>query len=145
MPTIYDAIKQDHDSHRDVLNRLDATTGDSPDRESLYATIKQELEAHAAAEEETFYATLMAKPAGQEQARHSVSEHKEAVDLLGELDETEFSSPGWLARFRKLKDELEHHMDEEENEVFPKARKLINAATAENLGGEFLRRKRAEM
>lgn len=145
MPTIYDAIKQDHDSHRQVLDKLDATSGDSPERKSLYATMKQELEAHTAAEEETFYATLLAKPAGQEQARHSVNEHKEAVDLLGELDETEFSSPGWLTRFRKLKDELEHHMDEEENEVFPKARKLINEATAENLGGEFLRRKRAEM
>lgn len=145
MPTIYDAIRQDHDSHRDVLKKLDATSGDSPEREALYAKMKQELEAHTAAEEETFYATLMARPDAQEQARHSVSEHKEAADLLGELDETDFSSPGWLARFRKLKEELEHHMDEEEDEVFAKAKKLINAATAESLGGEFLRRKRAEM
>ena len=55
----------------------------------------------------------MARPEGQEKGRHSVSEHKEAVDLLGELDDTTFSSPGWLPRFRKLKEELEHHMDEE--------------------------------
>jgi iron-sulfur cluster repair protein YtfE (RIC family) len=145
MATIYEVLKKDHDSHREVLNKLDATSGDSPEREKLYATMKRELEAHTAAEEETFYATLMAKPDGQEKARHSVSEHKEAADLLGELDETEFSSPGWLARFRKLKEELEHHMDEEENEVFARARKLIAQPKAEELGSEFLRRKRAEM
>lgn len=145
MATIYDVLKQDHDNHREVLARLEATTGDTPERQELYATMKQEVEAHAAAEEETFYATLMAKPEGQEKARHSVSEHKEAADLLGELDETDFSSSGWLARFRKLKEELEHHMDEEEDEVFAKARKLIAKAKAEELGEAFLRRKRAEM
>ncbi|MDA0221502.1 MAG: hemerythrin domain-containing protein [Proteobacteria bacterium] len=145
MPTIYEVLKKDHDSHREVLKRLDATSGDSPEREELYATMKQEVEAHTAAEEETFYATLMARPEGQEKARHSVSEHKEAVDLLGELDDTAFSSPGWLPRFRKLKEELEHHMDEEENEIFKRARKLIAEPEARELGEAFLERKQAEL
>jgi len=145
MPTIYEVLKKDHDSHREVLNKLDATSGDSAEREELYATMKQELEAHTAAEEETFYATLMAKPEGQEKARHSVSEHKEAADLLAELDDTEFSSPGWLPRFRKLKEELEHHMDEEETEVFQRAKKLIAEPKARELGSSFLERKQAEM
>jgi len=145
MPTIYEVLKKDHDSHREVLNKLDATSGDSAEREQLYATMKQELEAHTAAEEETFYATLMAKPEGQEKARHSVSEHKEAADLLAELDDTEFASPGWLPRFRKLKEELEHHMDEEETEVFQRAKKLIAEPKARELGSSFLERKQAEM
>ena len=54
MPTIYEVLKKDHDSHREVLKRLDATSGYSPEREELYATMKQEVEAHIAAEEETF-------------------------------------------------------------------------------------------
>ena len=87
----------------------------------------------------------MARPEGQEKARHSVSEHKEAVDLLGELDDTTFSSPGWLPRFRKLKEELEHHMDEEENEIFKRARKLIAEPEDRELGEAFLERKQAEL
>ena len=54
MPTIYEVLKKYHDSHREVLKRLYATSGDSPEREELYATMKQEVEAHIAAEEETF-------------------------------------------------------------------------------------------
>ena len=87
----------------------------------------------------------MARPEGQEKARHSVSEHKEAVDLHGELDDTTFSSPGSLPRFRKLKEELEHHMDEEENEIFKRASKLIAEPEARELGEAFLERKQAEL
>ena len=145
MSTIYETLKQDHDSYREVLAKLDATSGDSDERRKLFAIMKKELEAHTAAEEQTFYATLMAAPEGHERARHSVTEHKEAVDLVEELGGTDFSSAGWLTRFRKLKQELEHHMDEEEDELFARARRIIPDDQAEELGSAFDRRKRAEM
>lgn len=145
MPDIYQTIKSDHDNHRRVLAQLDETQGDSAERRELFATLKQEVEAHASAEEQTFYASLIAEPEGQEKARHSVSEHKEAADLIEELDEMELSSSGWLAKFRSLKDALEHHMDEEENEVFARAKKLISADEALKLGDDFEQRKSAEL
>jgi hemerythrin-like domain-containing protein len=107
--------------------------------------LKQEIGAHAAAEEQTFYATLIAAPEGQPKARHSVHEHKTAADLLDELAELDFGSGGWLRKFRKLKEELEHHMDEEEREVFKRARKIISATRAEELSGTFRRRKSSEL
>jgi hemerythrin-like domain-containing protein len=87
----------------------------------------------------------MAEPDGQEKSRHSVSEHKEAADILEELEEMEFSSPGWLARFRSLRQALEHHMDEEEDEVFALAKKLIPADEAKEIGADFEARKVEEM
>lgn len=144
MTNIYEAIRADHDDHRRVLDKLDNTQGDSAERRELFATLKQEVEAHAAAEEQTFYASLIAEPDGQDKARHSISEHKEASDLIEELDEMDFSSTGWLTKFRSLKDALEHHMEEEEDEVFARARKLISESEAQKLAGEFEARKQDE-
>lgn len=144
MSTIYQEIKRDHDKHRKLLDDLDRTQGASEAREALFRELKQEVEAHTAAEEQTFYATLIAKPDGQPKARHSVHEHKTAADLMEELEELDFGSGGWLKKFRKLKDELEHHMEEEENEIFKRAKKVIAGQKAEELAGSFRDRKSAE-
>ncbi len=145
MTTIYDELKQDHEKHRKLLADLDRTSGAGDGREALFRQLKQEVEAHAAAEEQTFYAALIGEPDGQPKARHSVHEHKTAADLLEELEELDFASGGWLSKFRKLKDELEHHMDEEEKEVFSRARKVIAESRAEKMSGAFRSRKKAEL
>lgn len=141
---IYDRLKQDHDRQRDLAAKIAETTGDSDDRHRLWDEFKAEVEAHANAEEQTFYATLIEDPDTQEKARHSVSEHKDAADLLEELSTLEMSSGGWLQKFKKLKDELEHHVDEEENEVFSKARQVISEDEATRLAEQFDERKADE-
>ena len=142
---IYECLKADHDMQRDLASRIMATQGDSDERNSLWEQFKPEAEAHAAAEEQTFYVELMSKTEGQPRARHSVSEHKEAADLIDELSDLDMGSSGWIQKFETLKDELEHHMDEEENEVFDKARQLISDDSAVRLAAEFQQRKETEL
>lgn len=142
---IYQRLTKDHDKQRELASRIMKTSGDSDDRRHLWAQFKPEAVAHADAEEQTFYAELMSKPDGQEQSRHSVSEHKEAADLIEELSELEMNSGGWIMKFEKLKEELEHHMDEEETEVFKLAKTLIPELTAKKLAQDFDRRKHAEI
>ena len=141
---IYDRLKEDHRVQEELAQRLMETSGDSDERRDLYSRLKTEVEAHAAAEEQTFYAALIAEPDGQEQARHSIAEHKEASDLIEELDELEMSNGGWIQKFKKLQDELSHHIEEEEREVFALARKLIDEDQAQRLAEEFDERKSAE-
>ena len=99
MPSIYETLKKDHDSHRDLLAQLAETEGDSSKRRKLWKEFYYDVGGHAAAEEETFYAPLMKGEAGQPKGRHSVAEHKELDDIIQELDEMDMSSPGWLTRF----------------------------------------------
>lgn len=142
---IYQRLEQDHDRQRDLAARLAETSGDSEDRRQLWEAFKAEAEAHANAEEQTFYATLIENPDTQEKARHSVSEHKTASDLIEKLSELDMSSGNWLQTFQTLKDELEHHIEEEENEVFPKARSVISDDEATRLADEFETRKSEEL
>lgn len=144
MTDIYDAIRKDHAHHRDLLNRLAETEGDSPERRALWEDFYYDVKSHAAAEEESFYSKLMEKPDGQDEARHSVAEHKEMDDIMEELHGMDMSSGGWLTRFKTLKHDYEHHMDEEEEDIFSKAREVFDKAQAETFADRFVERKKAE-
>ena len=141
---IYSRLEDDHGKQRGLCAGIAETSGDSRERRRLFDELKKEVEAHAAAEEQTFYAELIATSEGQDQARHSIAEHKDASDLIEELEETDMSSGAWLTKFKTLQEELEHHLDDEEEEVFPLARSVIAEDRARELGAEFGKRKEDE-
>ncbi|MCE0504144.1 MULTISPECIES: hemerythrin domain-containing protein [unclassified Roseivivax] len=143
--SIYDAIKADHAHHRELLARIADTSGDSAERQSAWQEFFYDVKSHAAAEEETFYSKLMSKTWGQDSARHSVEEHAEMDDLMEELNGMDMSSPGWLNKFNTLKHDYEHHMDEEEDEVFGRAREVIPEDEIEGYGQRFKARKAKEL
>lgn len=145
MPSIYDAIKDDHDHHRALLAKISETSGDSPERRESWESFYRDVKSHAAAEEETFYSKLISETWGQDAARHSVHEHQQLDDLMEELNDADMSSPGWLTRFKTLKHDYEHHMEEEEEEVFERAKKVIGKEHNEGFGMQFEARKKREL
>ncbi len=144
MATIYEAIEEDHNTHRELLNRIADTSGDSEERRKAWHEFYYDVKSHAAAEEETFYSKLIAEPMGQDDARHSVAEHKELDDLMEELNGMDMSSSGWLTKFKTLKHDYEHHMEEEEDEVFAKARDVLKGDEDKAFAEKFEERKKAE-
>ncbi|MGN6597401.1 hemerythrin domain-containing protein [Sphingopyxis terrae] len=141
---IFARLKADHDRHRDLLARIDETHGDSDERRTLFEAFRIEVTAHAASEEMSLYATMLAKPELRDDAQHSVSEHKEIEDFLTELYEMDFASTGWLTRFRTMKDRYLHHIDEEEEEMFPEAEKDLSEAKKQELLAIFEKEKPKE-
>jgi hypothetical protein len=142
---IFKDLKADHDRHRDMLARLGETQGDSPERRELFVALRRELQAHAAAEEESLYATMLACPDLRDEARHSVSEHKEIDDFLGELLEIDMSSGAWLMKFKDMRHRYLHHIDEEEEEMFPSAAKTLSAEAEREMAKTFEKRKPKEL
>ena len=142
---IYERLTHDHDKHRDLAKRIRATSGDTEERRELWRAFREDVEAHANAEEQSFYAALIERQRGQEKAQHSIAEHKEIDDLFEEIDALDMSSPAWLTRFKQLAHDLEHHMDEEEEEVFPLARKLLGDSDGDLMVSRFEERKAVEM
>lgn len=87
---------------------------------------------------------LIATTDGQPDARHSVHEHQELDDIMEQLHDMDMSSPGWLTRFKTLKHDYEHHMDEEEKDIFSRARDEIGKDTSGEIGRRFRARKSDE-
>jgi len=141
---IFQELKRDHDKHRDLLEKLsDADSRD--ERRDLFETLRKELQAHAAAEEESLYATMLGNPDLRDEARHSVSEHKEIDDKLGELQEADEASSEWEETFGELRHRYLHHIEEEEEEMFPKADEELSPQTEERLAEVFEKRKPKEL
>jgi hemerythrin superfamily protein len=145
MTDIFTILKSDHDLHREMLERIANAKPDSAERNELFESFRVEVTAHAAAEEQSLYATMLGEPSLQDEGRHSVAEHKEIDDLLGELQDEPVASASWDAKFKEMRHRYEHHIDEEEEEMFPAAQKELTPQTAEELGAKFDRRKPAEL
>jgi hypothetical protein len=111
------------------MKQLLDTSGDSSHREKIFSLLKKEMEAHAIAEERVLYRPMLEYEISQEKARHSIAEHKELDDFLKDLVNTDMSSSGWLTTCKELKHRLDHHLEEEEQEFFQIAGKVLKDKT----------------
>jgi hemerythrin superfamily protein len=141
---IFGALVVDHDKHRELLDALEQTSGDTPERSALFEELTYELKAHALAEEQALWSTVLRKPEITEDGRHAVAEHKELDDLLNDLAATDMATGSWLTKFKTLKHEYLHHIEEEEEELFPDVEKHLDKADQEYMAGVFKKRKAVE-
>lgn len=136
--SIFRTLRADHNLARRLLAALEATQGDTATRRELYSILQDELLHHAVAEEETLYAVMRDNEGTEESALHSVHEHREIEELLKQLAHIGFERPEWITVMRRLKDRVEHHLDEEENEIFMSARNAVSERQSQQLAVEFL-------
>jgi SMC interacting uncharacterized protein involved in chromosome segregation len=134
---IYEAIKKDHDIQRNLCKQIIETSGASEERKKLWRELKKELEVHAVAEERYFYSPLIETDKMQEDARHGMAEHHEMDKLIEELDDTDMSSPHWIATLEKLVDKVEHHLEDEEEDFFGKAKKVYSQKEEDELASAY--------
>ncbi len=141
---IFERLEQDHDKHRELLDRIESTTGDSEERNTLFEELTKELKGHAAAEEQALYSTMLRKPPTTDETRHSVAEHHEIDEMLNDLAATDKSSSAWLQKFKDFAHRYRHHIEEEEEDHFPDFENHIDEDDARFMAKVFERRKKAE-
>ncbi|PVX52449.1 hemerythrin HHE cation binding domain-containing protein [Balneicella halophila] len=134
---IYKAIRQDHDIQRELCKKILETSGESEERKQLWDDLKKELEVHAVAEERYFYIPLIDTDEMQEDARHGIAEHHEIDELIKEVDEADMTSAAWLAAAKKLAHQVNHHLDDEEDDYFDKARDIYSKKDAKKLADGY--------
>jgi hemerythrin-like domain-containing protein len=142
---IFEALRESHDRQRTYADALIQTSGDTPERVEAYKQLKSELQAHETAEERHFYIPLMEFDNGVDLSRHAISEHHEMDEMMEELDETEMSSPAWLATAKKLAEKVNHHLEEEEQKFFQMAGKLLDDKQKETLAGQYEKEYKAQL
>lgn len=142
---IFARLKEDHDRHRELLDRVLRTSGASDERQKLFEDLTKELKSHAAAEEQALYSTMLRKPPTTSETRHSVAEHHEIEEALNDLAATDMATGGWLAKFKEFDHRYRHHIDEEEDEHFPDFEGHLTDEDRAWMRSAFERRKREEM
>jgi iron-sulfur cluster repair protein YtfE (RIC family) len=139
-------LKTDHDAVKKLLERGDATTERGvKTRTELLETIKQELTVHEIIEEEIFYPALKEHPKAREIVLEGYEEHHVVDTIMGELEQTPVDDETWGAKFTVMKENIEHHIEEEEGEMFDKARQVFDADELRDLGSRMEARKAQAM
>lgn len=134
---IFEALREDHDKQRSLLNILAETSGDTEVRRDYFQQLKDELESHAVAEERHFYSPLMKSDQAIELSRHGIAEHHEIDELIETLENTDMSSPGWLIHLKSLREKVEHHLADEEKAFFQIAGKVLSEAEKDDLAKDY--------
>lgn len=135
-------IKEDHEKMRKLLDELESTTERGvKTREELYATIKGELTIHEIIEEEIFYPALRDHPKAKEIVLEAYEEHHVVDVVMAELEGLPVDDESWGAKAKVMKENVEHHMEEEEGEMFSKARQVFDREELQELGERMAARK----
>jgi hemerythrin-like domain-containing protein len=128
-------LKTDHDKVKKLLNEGDATTERAEKtRTELFATIKRELTVHEEIEEKIFYPALRDHPKAKDIVLEAYEEHNVVDTIMSELEQTDVTDETWAAKFTVMKENLEHHIEEEEGEMFKQARQVFEVAELQELG-----------
>ena len=110
-------------------------------RAELFATIKGELTVHEIIEEEIFYPELKAHPKARDIVLEGFQEHHVVDLLMSELEQMDVADERWGAKAVVMKENIEHHIEEEEGEMFTKARQVFDRAELNDLGERMAARK----
>src|SRR4029079_6374980 len=114
---------------------VEAASGQA--KKQIFSRLKSELDVHANIEERIFYPALENKEEARDITLEAYEEHKVVKDLLGELASGNAPDDEWDAKLTVLKENVEHHVEEEEGELFGKARKVLSRQQIEELGVEM--------
>lgn len=138
-------LKEDHKLVKDLLEELTgSTTRAVKKRTELLQQIHINLTAHTTIEEEIFYPAFKAAGKKEEEKMYfeALEEHRAAEDLvLPDLMKTDPSTEQFSGRAKVLKELIEHHIEEEEDEMFKDARKLLDRDQLVELGEKMQARK----
>ena len=135
-------LKQDHDEVKKIMEKLDSTTERGvKTREELFTKLKNEMEVHEIIEEEIFYPALKEHPKAKEIVLEGYEEHHVVDTIMGEISAVPYDDETWGAKFSVMKENIEHHIEEEEGDMFKTARQVLSKLELEELGERMEQRK----
>jgi hemerythrin superfamily protein len=132
----FELLKNDHAKVSSIFDKLEPAT-DAATRQQLFAQLKQELDIHAHIEETILYPALKQASETRDITEEAYEEHQEVKDLLAELQATPADSEEWGDMILELRENVEHHVEEEEGEMFTKAREVLSEQQLNEIGARM--------
>jgi hemerythrin superfamily protein len=136
-------LKNDHRKVEKIFSEIEKGNGN---REKLFNELKNELDVHAQIEEQLFYPRVKEAKPTHEIVLESFEEHKQVKMVLADLEKADKKTEHWLAGLKVLMEDVQHHVKEEENELFPKVKdKVLSKEQLEDLGTRMEEMKMQQM
>jgi len=135
-------LEADHKKVKKLMEEIEPTTERGiKTREELFTKLRSELEVHEAIEEEIFYPALKEHPKAKDLVLEAYEEHNVVDMVMGEIEDVAYDDETWGAKFTVLKENLEHHIEEEESDMWKQARAVFDEDELVELGDRMSARK----
>ncbi|HET7371034.1 MAG TPA: hemerythrin domain-containing protein [Gammaproteobacteria bacterium] len=135
---IYEVLHKEHKEARKILDKLTSTDEeDVKKRREKCHTVAIELITHHEAESKCFYKRLEQYDELKGHIAEHQQEHEEANAELKQWMQVDPSSPEWMNMLQKIKKAVDHHIEDEENELFPRVKELLSEDQAKEIADEF--------
>lgn len=131
----FNLLKTDHRKVAELFDQLESANGKA--KLQVFAQIKTELELHTHIEETIFYPALEDPKQTHELVLEAYEEHDVVKKLLAQLSKAKSADEEWEAQAKVLRENVEHHVEEEENELFKKTRAALSQEEIETLGEQM--------
>jgi hemerythrin-like domain-containing protein len=139
-PDAIEILEREHRRFEQLLKQGEETTERArTTRRELLATLTAELNAHELMEEKVLYPALQAHPQARDIVLEGYEEHHVADLIVQELHDVATNDEAWGAKFKVLKENIEHHIEEEEGEMFRTARSIFSREELRELAVEMRR------
>lgn len=125
-------LKSQHDEVEALFTKYESAQ-DASAKQAIFNVIADNLAAHATIEEKLFYPTVYIGEL-KDQLKEAVEEHLSAKRVIADLLGMKPEHPKFDAKVKVLQEQIEHHVEEEEDEMFPNVRKLFPKRELEALG-----------
>jgi len=141
---VIDILKQEHEMVLSMLSEL-ASKGISG-REQKYESLKENLMPHMIGEEQALYPRLKEEAEMRDMVLESIEEHGAVKTLLGQLDSASSSEEdSWVAKLKVIQENVDHHISEEEEKIFPQMQQKMSSDELSSLGSRYEEAKRSAM
>ena len=133
---IFELIKADHRKVEELFSQIEKSNS-SKQLDQYFKQLYKELNVHAQVEELTFYPSMRNHEDTEKLVDEAEEEHTEVKVILEQMKSMDSTSAEFKEKISQLKDAVQHHVQEEENEVFPQVRQSMNEEELKQLVTEF--------
>jgi hemerythrin superfamily protein len=128
-------LKDEHDRAKAIFKKLEDAEGASASR--LWGQLSSMLQLHEEMEETLFYPQLKQEEAAKDLILEAYQEHHVLDLLMDEINKLKPSAEAWQPKIKVLQENTEHHIEEEEGELFAKVRKIWDADQRAKVGRQM--------
>ncbi len=133
-------LVDDHNKLKTLFGKVNETE-DEKTKHNLFQQIRKELESHTKIEEEIFYPAVKTTEGLEDIVKEGIQEHHQTDLFIREIENLADGSDVFDPKLKVLMEGVEHHIQEEEKEMFPKVRKHFSKSELEELGSKMKAKK----